>query len=69
MNIIVLGAGSFGTAVGNELSANKLNQVCLFSRNDSKVKEINKDHTNVAESYNNIGLVYESQNKYDEALE
>ena len=48
MNIIVLGAGSFGTAVGNELSANKLNQVCLFSRNDSKVKEINKDHTNVA---------------------
>ena len=48
MNIIVLGAGSFGTAVGNELSVNKLNQVCLFSRNDSKVKEINKDHTNVA---------------------
>ena len=26
MNIIVLGAGSFGTAVGNELSANKLSE-------------------------------------------
>ena len=48
MNIIVLGAGSFGTAVGNELSFNKLNQVCLFSRNNSKVNEINKYHTNVA---------------------
>ena len=48
MNIIVLGAGSFGTAVGNELSVNKLNQVCLFSRNNSKVNEINKYHTNVA---------------------
>ena len=53
MNIIVLGAGSFGTAVGNELSVNKLNQVCLFSRNDSKVNEINKDHTNVTFSQTN----------------
>merc|ERR1712167_280105 len=28
-----------------------------------------KDHTLVATSYNNIACVYESQNKYDEALE
>merc|ERR1712167_484341 len=28
-----------------------------------------KDHTDVAMSYNNIAVVYKSQNKYDEALE
>ena len=33
MKIIVLGAGAFGTAVANELSINKSNDVTLFSRN------------------------------------
>ena len=40
MNIIVLGAGTFGTAIGNELSVNTENKVVLFSRNQSKVDEI-----------------------------
>jgi glycerol-3-phosphate dehydrogenase len=46
MNIIVLGAGTFGTAIGNELSVNKDNNVILFSRNKDKVNEINTLHTN-----------------------
>ena len=46
MNIIVLGAGSFGTAIANELSINKCNKVILFSRNQEKVNEINSLHTN-----------------------
>jgi len=33
MNILVLGAGTFGTAIANELSVNKDNNVILFSRN------------------------------------
>jgi glycerol-3-phosphate dehydrogenase (NAD(P)+) len=49
MNIIVLGAGSFGTAIANELSINKRNNVILFSRSKEKVNEINSLHTN--ESY------------------
>ena len=46
MNILVLGAGTFGTAIANELSVNKDNNVILFSRNQDKVDEINKFHTN-----------------------
>ena len=46
MNIIVLGAGTFGTAIANELSVNTENKVTLFSRNQEKVKEINEFQTN-----------------------
>ena len=46
MNILVLGAGTFGTAIANELSVNTENKVTLFSRNHEKVKEINQFHTN-----------------------
>ena len=46
MNILVLGAGTFGTSIANELSVNKGNNVVLFSRNKDKVDEINMLHTN-----------------------
>ena len=46
MNILVLGAGSFGTAIANELSINKKNHVILFSRSKDKVDEINRLYTN-----------------------
>ncbi len=46
MNIIVLGAGTFGTAIANELSINSNNKVLLYSRNASKVEEINSKNTN-----------------------
>lgn len=46
MNILVLGAGTFGTAIANELSVNEDNNVILFSRNQDKVDEINRLHTN-----------------------
>jgi len=46
MNILVLGAGTFGTAIANELSVNKDNNVVLFSRNQDKVDEINTLHIN-----------------------
>ena len=48
MNIIVLGAGTFGTAIANELSVNNSNNVILFSRDKNKVQEINQRHTNKA---------------------
>jgi len=46
MNILVLGGGTFGTAIANELSVNAENNVVLFSRNQQKVDEINTYHTN-----------------------
>jgi glycerol-3-phosphate dehydrogenase (NAD(P)+) len=46
MNILVLGAGTFGTAIANELSVNKSNNVFLFSRDQDKVDEINDLHKN-----------------------
>jgi len=46
MNIIVLGAGTFGTAIANELSVNTANNVLLFSSNQLKVEEINTNNTN-----------------------
>jgi glycerol-3-phosphate dehydrogenase (NAD(P)+) len=46
MNIIVLGAGTFGTAIANELSVNASNKVLLYSKNKKKVDEINSQNTN-----------------------
>ena len=46
MNILVLGEGTFGTAIANELSVNTENKVVLFSRNQLKVDEINTNNTN-----------------------
>ena len=46
MNILVLGGGTFGTAIANELSVNTENNVVLFSRSQQKVDEINFCHTN-----------------------
>ena len=46
MNILVLGGGTFGTAIANELSVNTENNVVLFSRSLQKVDEINSCHTN-----------------------
>ena len=46
MNIIVFGAGAFGTAIAKALSMNKENNVQLFSKNESKVNEINTLNTN-----------------------
>ena len=46
MNILVLGGGTFGTAIANELSVNTTNNVVLFSRNKDKVEEINIYNTN-----------------------
>ena len=48
MNIIVIGAGVFGTAIANELSVNTTNKVLLYSRNQKKVDEINSHNTNTA---------------------
>ena len=46
MNILVLGGGTFGTAIANELSVNVENNVVLYSRNKGKVEEINNCNTN-----------------------
>ena len=46
MNILVLGAGTFGTAIANELAINRNNNVILFSRSKDKVREINQNSTN-----------------------
>ena len=46
MNIIVLGAGTFGTAIANELCVNTANSVLLYSTIQDKVNEINSHNTN-----------------------
>ncbi|MDB9910301.1 NAD(P)-binding domain-containing protein [Flavobacteriales bacterium] len=46
MNILVLGGGTFGTAIANELSVNTENNVVIYSRNEGKVEEINSCNTN-----------------------
>ena len=46
MNILVLGGGTFGTAIANELSVNTENNVVIYSRNEGKVEEINNCNTN-----------------------
>ena len=46
MNIIVLGAGIFGTAIANELAVNSKNKVQLYCRRSEQVDEINLYNTN-----------------------
>ncbi|MEE2954307.1 MAG: NAD(P)H-dependent glycerol-3-phosphate dehydrogenase [Bacteroidota bacterium] len=46
MNIIIIGAGTFGTAIANELLFNERNKVVLYSDNIKKVDEINSLNTN-----------------------
>lgn len=46
MNIVVFGAGAFGTAVAKALSINQENKVLLFSKDRLKVDEINLKNTN-----------------------
>tara|TARA_B110000003_G_C16584088_1_gene509200 strand:- start:282 stop:1259 length:978 start_codon:yes stop_codon:yes gene_type:complete len=46
MNIFVIGAGVFGTAISNELSQNSNNKVLLYARSKKKVQEINNLNTN-----------------------
>lgn len=43
--IAVLGGGSFGTALGNILADNG-HEVCLWMRNESRVREVNEQHCN-----------------------
>jgi len=45
-NVYILGGGSFGTAIGNQLASNKKNKVVLFVRSEIQEKEINESHTN-----------------------
>ena len=47
MNILVFGAGAFGTAFANELAINKANNVVLYTRNEFKALEINSENTNI----------------------
>ena len=46
-HIYIIGAGSFGTAIANQLSFNTENKVCLICRGEEQEKEINKEHTNL----------------------
>jgi len=46
MNIFIIGSGTFGTAIANELTANIKNKVTIFSRSEEKKNEINNFHTN-----------------------
>jgi glycerol-3-phosphate dehydrogenase (NAD(P)+) len=64
MNILVLGAGTFGTAIAHQLARNNNNSVFLFSRNKRKVDEINIFHTNTDCFPNKkIGLKLNATNK------
>ena len=45
-NVYILGGGSFGTAIGNQLASNKNNKAVLFVRSEIQEKEINESHTN-----------------------
>ncbi len=47
MNVYIIGTGSFGTAIANQLSFNTTNQVYLLCRDSTLEKEINENHTNV----------------------
>ena len=44
--IIVVGAGSFGTALTNSLSLNKHNDVVILSKSQEQTEEINNNNTN-----------------------
>ena len=46
MNIFIIGSGTFGTAIANELTRNINNKVTIFSRSEEKKNEINNFHTN-----------------------
>ena len=46
MNIMVLGAGIFGTAIANELAVNSNNKVLLYCRRSEQADEINLYNTN-----------------------
>ena len=46
MNIIILGAGIFGTAIANELAVNPNNKVLLYCRRSEQIDEINLQNTN-----------------------
>ena len=46
MNIFVIGSGTFGTAIANELARNINNKVIIFSRSKERKNEINNFHTN-----------------------
>lgn len=46
MNIFILGGGTFGTAIGNQLADNSKNKVFLLIRNKDQEKEINKENSN-----------------------
>ena len=46
MNIFIIGSGTFGTAIANELARNENNNVTIFSRSNEKKDEINHLHTN-----------------------
>ena len=46
MNIFIIGSGTFGTAISNELVRNTDNKVTIFSRSLEKANEINTFHTN-----------------------
>ena len=46
MNVFIIGSGTFGTAIANELSRNDNNSVIMFSRSKEIKDEINHLHTN-----------------------
>jgi glycerol-3-phosphate dehydrogenase (NAD(P)+) len=46
MKIVILGGGSFGTALANQLSYNSENEIFILLRNNQSEQEINEKHTN-----------------------
>lgn len=54
MNIIILGGGSFGTAIAHQLSFNNNNKVTILLRNEKTMAEINELNTNSTYYLNRI---------------
>lgn len=46
MNIVIIGGGSFGTALANQFSYNENNSITIYLRNKEVEKEINNYNTN-----------------------
>ncbi len=46
MRVFIIGSGTFGTAIANQLACNPNNDVVIFSRSENKKNEINNFHTN-----------------------
>ncbi len=46
MKIVLLGGGSFGTALANQLADNTANEICILLRNPALEKSINQTHIN-----------------------